>query len=266
MADRVGEEFDALIISTDALRLLRRAGRAVCRGLVPIDTLPGDRYAYHENAQDRRRSHTPGVLHRRPRRCAPRAHRRHRAETPVRARRARARTQAQAPRLTYHQGVMRGDVQLMTGDLFGRVLEQARSSPRRRMNFNFHSDDAENPSRLLNVMLRGTYIRPHRHLDPPKAESFVVLEGRIVFLIFDDAGQLTGRHVLGPGAAAVGIDIAPGVWHTAAVLTPHAVCFEVKPGPYVPAGDKAFAPWAPREGDPGCAQYLESLLCGLEQS
>lgn len=158
---------------------------------------------------------------------------------------------------------MRGEVQLMTGELFERVLEQARQSPRRRMNFNFHSTDEENPSRLLNIMLRGTYIRPHRHLDPPKAESFVVLQGRIVVLTFDDAGEVTGRHVLGAGVSAVGIDIAAGVWHSAAVLSPHAVCFEVKPGPYVPANDKAFAPWAPREGDPASAEYLESLVCDL---
>ncbi len=154
-------------------------------------------------------------------------------------------------------------VQLMTPALFETVLGQARSSPRRRMNFNFHATLDENPSRLLNVLLRGTYITPHRHSEPPKAESFVVLEGRIAVLIFGDAGRVEQRHVIGHGDAALGIDIAPGVWHTAAALSEHAVCFEVKPGPYVQAVDKEFAPWAPREGDPRCTEYLESLLCGL---
>jgi cupin fold WbuC family metalloprotein len=151
-------------------------------------------------------------------------------------------------------------VQLISADLFARVLAEARQSPRRRMNFNFHATLDENPSRLLNVLLRGTYITPHRHADPPKAESFVVLEGRIAILIFDDAGRLLARHALGHGDAALGVDLAPGVWHTAAALSDYAVCFEVKPGPYVQAVDKEFAPWAPREGDPRCAAYLESLL------
>lgn len=158
---------------------------------------------------------------------------------------------------------MSNRVQLMTPELFERVIAQAQSSPRRRMNFNFHATLDENPSRLLNVLLRGTYIRPHRHSDPPKAESFVVLEGRIAVLIFDDAGRIEQRHALGCGDAALGIDLAPGIWHTAVALSEHAICFEVKPGPYVQAVDKEFAPWAPREGDPGCAEYLETLVCDL---
>ncbi|HEY1205446.1 MAG: WbuC family cupin fold metalloprotein [Bryobacteraceae bacterium] len=155
-------------------------------------------------------------------------------------------------------------VQLMTPALFDRVLHQARQSPRQRMNFNFHATLDENPSRLLNVLLRGTYITPHRHSDPPKSESFVVLEGRIAVFIFDDTGRVAERHALGRGDAALGIDIAPGIWHTAAALSDHAVCFEVKPGPYVQAVDKEFAPWAPREGDPRCAAYLETLLCDFK--
>jgi cupin fold WbuC family metalloprotein len=156
---------------------------------------------------------------------------------------------------------MSNRVQLMSTALFERVLGQAQSSPRRRMNFNFHATLDENPSRLLNVILRGTYITPHRHSDPPKAESFVVLEGRIAVLIFDDAGHVEQRCALGRADAALGIDIAPGIWHTAVALSEHAICFEVKPGPYVQAVDKEFAPWAPREGDPRCAAYLETLLC-----
>lgn len=149
-------------------------------------------------------------------------------------------------------------VQLITAALIAEVLEQARKSPRRRMNFNFHAGPQDNPHRFLNVMLRGTYIAPHRHRLPPKAESFLVLEGRLALLLFDDAGRVTARHSVGDGAAR-GIDIAPGIWHTVVVSTPHAVCYEVKPGPFLPASDKEFAPWAPREGDAAAADYLDSL-------
>ena len=43
---------------------------------------------------------------------------------------------------------------------------------------------ADNPHRFLNVMAKGTYIAPHRHLDPRKAESFLVLRGEVAFFIF----------------------------------------------------------------------------------
>jgi cupin fold WbuC family metalloprotein len=152
-------------------------------------------------------------------------------------------------------------VQLIGGGLLAEVLRQARESPRRRMNYNFHALAEENPNRFLNVILKGSYIAPHRHANPPKPEAFVVLEGRIAFFLFDDSGAVAEVHRLGRESGdALGIDVPPGVWHTLAVLTPHAVCYEVKPGPYSPDTDKDFASWAPREGDPAAAGYLEALL------
>jgi cupin fold WbuC family metalloprotein len=154
-------------------------------------------------------------------------------------------------------------IQVLDRDLFESLIERARQSPRLRTNHNFHGSMEENPHRFLNVMVQGTYVTPHRHLDPPKAESFLVLVGEIAFFVFDDDGQVIDRRIL--GRDTIGIDIPPGVWHTLAVLSSEAVCYEVKPGPYSPANDKDFAPWAPREGEPGAAQYLEGLmLTGLD--
>ncbi len=150
------------------------------------------------------------------------------------------------------------DIQTLDSTLFDELIARAAQSPRRRINHNFHRAMEENPHRFLNVLLRGTYIAPHRHLEPPKSESFVVLAGEIAFFTFDDTGRVATHTLLGQDP--LGIDIQPGVWHTLAVLSEHAVCFEVKPGPYLAANDKAFAPWAPREGDPAAAHYLASLL------
>ena len=149
-------------------------------------------------------------------------------------------------------------IQLLNQHLFETLIERAHQSPRLRTNHNFHATMEENPHRFLNVMLRGTYVTPHRHTTPPKAESFVVLAGRVAVFTFDDSGEITGTWIL--GGAQPGIDIAAGVWHTLAVLSTEAVCFEVKPGPYTPATDKDFAPWAPHEGESGAAKYLERLM------
>lgn len=149
-------------------------------------------------------------------------------------------------------------IQLFDSELFNQLLDRARQSPRLRTNHNFHVSMEDNPHRFLNVMLKGTYITPHRHRDPPKAESFLVLSGELAFLTFDDSGQIADTHILGRNP--IGIDIQPGVWHTLAVLSEHAICFEVKPGPYSVANDKDFAPWAPREGEPRASEYLERLI------
>jgi ribonuclease R len=51
MAERVGEDFDALIVSTAKYGLFVELAELFIEGLVPIDTLPGDQYAYHENVR-----------------------------------------------------------------------------------------------------------------------------------------------------------------------------------------------------------------------
>jgi cupin fold WbuC family metalloprotein len=157
------------------------------------------------------------------------------------------------------------EVKLISESLFNTVTALAEASPRRRMNYNFHSGPADNPHRFLNILMLGTYIRPHRHFAPPKSECFLVLEGMADVILFDDRGAITARHQLGaesPEGRLWGIDISPGVWHTILARTTRVVCFEVKPGPWVATNDKEFADWAPAENDPGAAAYCKALLDG----
>ncbi len=154
-------------------------------------------------------------------------------------------------------------IQLIDEDLFKAIAKKAGASPRKRMNHNFHSGAHDNPHRFLNVLLRGTYIRPHRHLDPPKSEAFLVLDGMADVIIFDESGNIADRYRLGDsgkGSKRWGVDIAPGVWHTVVAVSERVVCYEVKPGPWEPSSDKEFATWAPAEGDPEVENLLRRLM------
>ncbi len=51
MTERVGDEFDALVISTTKFGLFVELEDLFVEGLVPIETLPADRYTYHENVR-----------------------------------------------------------------------------------------------------------------------------------------------------------------------------------------------------------------------
>ena len=153
-------------------------------------------------------------------------------------------------------------VQFIDDALIERTILRARSSPRLRANHNFHPSHADPTHRFLNAFLRGTYVAPHRHIAIPKPEAFLVLRGELVCFLFDDAGNVEARHVLGRGGV-LGIDVPQGTWHTLAPATDVAVCYEVKPGPWDPATDKEFASWAPREGEPGTADYLATLMAGI---
>lgn len=153
-----------------------------------------------------------------------------------------------------------GPVSLLTGDLLDRAAEMSRRSPRKRVILPLHPVPSDTLHRMLNACQPGTYIQPHRHLAPPKAESIVVLRGAIGFVVFDEAGRITGEHVLRAGTERFGIDIHAGVYHTFVILEPDTVLFEVKPGPYTEATDKDFATWAPIEGSVEARQFLGTLL------
>src|SRR5580704_10545376 len=60
MIDRVGDEFDGLIISTTRFGFFVELQDMFIEGLVPLDTLPGDRFEYKENVRK-----IMGVRHRR---------------------------------------------------------------------------------------------------------------------------------------------------------------------------------------------------------
>jgi len=51
MIDKVGDEFSALIISTTRFGFFVELEDLFIEGLVPLDSLPGDRYTYHENVR-----------------------------------------------------------------------------------------------------------------------------------------------------------------------------------------------------------------------
>jgi cupin fold WbuC family metalloprotein len=153
-------------------------------------------------------------------------------------------------------------IQLIDEALIEATLVKARSSPRLRANHNFHPSHADGFHRFLNALVRGTYVAPHRHVTPPKAETFLALRGELACFVFDDDGRVTERIVLGRDGRH-GVDFAAGVWHSIAALTPEVVAYEAKPGPWDVTTDKELAPWAPREGAPRASAYLAQLLEGL---
>ena len=149
--------------------------------------------------------------------------------------------------------------QIINRELFDRVSAEARVAPRRRKNFNFHADEADASHRLLNAMEPDSYIPPHCHLEASKDESIIALAGRFGMVFFDREGNVTGTVSLAPGGEAVGVNIPHGVFHSVVALEPGSIFFEAKAGPYRALEPAEKAAWAPAEGEPGAAVYLEFL-------
>jgi cupin fold WbuC family metalloprotein len=152
-----------------------------------------------------------------------------------------------------------GNLSILTRAVRDRAVAYSRQSPRLRVIQPFHRSERETLHRMFNAVQPGSYIRPHRHLQPPKAEAWIVLQGAVAFFTFDDDGATREIVGLSRDGEAFGVDLSPGVYHTFIALEPDTVIFEVKDGPYVAATDKSFAPWAPAEGAPEAAAYLARL-------
>lgn len=143
------------------------------------------------------------------------------------------------------------DAQMMAA-----LSREARDTSRRRKNRNFHTAPETPCQRLLNAIEPDSYVPPHRHLSADKAETIIVLAGRVGVLIFDDKGLVTMRRILAPTSGTVGADIPSGVYHSLVALEPGSVIFETKSGPYTELTPDERASWAPPENSPGAVHYL----------
>ncbi|MBL8533653.1 MAG: WbuC family cupin fold metalloprotein [Betaproteobacteria bacterium] len=150
-------------------------------------------------------------------------------------------------------------VTLIGDDLLDQTSHEARRSARGRKNLNFHAAEDAPCNRLLNAVEPGSYVQPHRHLDPAKDETFIVLRGAFGLVLFDDEGTVTRAVLLRAGGNLVGANVPHGVFHTVLSFEPGSVFFESKAGPYRPLEDQERAQWAPKEGETSVPAFMTRL-------
>jgi cupin fold WbuC family metalloprotein len=151
---------------------------------------------------------------------------------------------------------------LVTQNQITELLQTAHASERKRTNYNLHTSLDDNFQRFFNVMLPGTYARPHRHVGENRWELFLVLRGEAVAVCFDDNGKIKERHIINPNTGNLAIEIPPNTWHSVAIMQPDTIIFETKPGPYRPIDDKDFAQWAPLESDKTKQTFINWFING----
>ncbi len=115
--------------------------------------------------------------------------------------------------------------------LLNQVINEAKSSPRLRMNYNFHTDLNDKCQRLLNAMEPGTVMPIHHH---KVDEMWMVLQGKLKVTIHNNHGDVVEEHVLSPNEGLYGVQIPANTWHSLEVIESGTIIFEVKEGPYIP--------------------------------
>lgn len=155
----------------------------------------------------------------------------------------------------------------VTSQSLDSLAAEAAANPRRRKNLNIHAAEQAPSQRLFNALEPDSYVAPHRHLDPAKDETFVLVRGRLGVVEFTTEGGVAAVAELAAGKAA-SVTIPSGAFHTIFALEPASIFFESKAGPYRPLSPDEKATWAPPEGSPGSAVYLarlKSLVSGAAQ-
>lgn len=135
----------------------------------------------------------------------------------------------------------------------------AAATPRKRARICAHRDMNEPLHEMMIVMSQGTYVRPHRHV--AKAESFLVLEGRVDAVFFHDDGKI--KQVVSLGDYGSGrtfyYRLDEAVYHTLLIRSEQLVIHEATVGPFDRSRTQ-FAPWAPDEMDKEAGRaFLEKL-------
>ena len=124
-------------------------------------------------------------------------------------------------------------------ELFDKIEEEAKASPRHRMNYDLRTQVTDEDSswhdtsqRMLNVMMKDTVIPIHRHSET--TETVIVLRGSGDEVLYDDNGNELERVILRYGSGCAAVQVPRNVYHTFIPLEDGTVIFEAKDRAYTP--------------------------------
>ncbi len=139
------------------------------------------------------------------------------------------------------------------------LKERVRDTERKRIRLCAHTDVEDKLHEMFIVLLKESYIRPHKHLN--KAESLHVIEGSVDVVFFDETGNITDVIPMGEYASGRRFyyRVAEPAYHTLLVRSDLLIFHETTQGPFK-RSDTVFAPWAPEESEIIAAkEFIERL-------
>lgn len=117
--------------------------------------------------------------------------------------------------------------------ILDKLTEEAKASPRMRMNLDLRNSPEDQSQRMLNAIEPGSPLPIHRHKHT--SETVVCLRGRLVEEFYDELERIcTDRIELTPNGPVALVNIPAGQWHTVRALESGTVLLEFKDGPWEP--------------------------------
>lgn len=120
--------------------------------------------------------------------------------------------------------------------LLNQLTEQAKASPRLRMNYDLRNSEDDGSQRMLNAIDPGSPERIHRHQHT--SETVVCIRGRVVEEFYDELERIcTESIVLTPNGPNVAVNIPAGQWHSIRAVESGSVVLSCKDGRYEPMSE-----------------------------
>lgn len=121
----------------------------------------------------------------------------------------------------------------ITQAILDKLTEEAKASPRLRMNLDLRNGEEDSSQRMLNAIEPGSPLPIHRH--QKTSETIVCLRGRLVEEYYDELERRCTEAIeLSPNGPVVALNIPAGQWHTVRALESGTVILEMKNGAYEP--------------------------------
>ena len=118
-------------------------------------------------------------------------------------------------------------------ELLNSLTEQAKASPRLRMNYDLRASSADTSQRMLNAIEPGSVVPIHRH--QKTSETVVVLRGRVIEEYYDELERMClATYEVAAGGPICALNIPAGTWHTLRSIESGTVILEMKDGAYEP--------------------------------
>lgn len=111
-------------------------------------------------------------------------------------------------------------------ELLDSLTEQAKASPRLRVNYDLRDSKDDDSQRMLNAIEPGTVIPVHRHT--MTSEEVIVLRGKAEEVFFDENGKETKHFLMIPNGEIVAVHVPIGQYHTCRSLESGTVIMEFK--------------------------------------
>ena len=135
--------------------------------------------------------------------------------------------------------------------ILDELTEEAKKSPRLRMNFDLRTSPDVQSQRMLNALEPGTVLPIHRHKET--SETVVCIRGHFEEYLYGitesgndgitDSGRLVLTEVVDMVPGGVVLNIPAGQWHSLKCFESGTVLLEAKDGAFRPLDDDEV--WQP---------------------